>query len=128
MRPSLPLIASALVIALAVGCATPDRDAATSRATTRPSAEAPVKVPLKGLEAANAQPVRKALADLEGVASVEVLESEQVARIQMERGSWLSIAGVEKALLRTKVSLDAERMVLGPRLKLKLIGVRCPDC
>ena len=29
----------------------------------------------------------------------------------MERGSWLSIAGVEKALLRTKVSLDAERMV-----------------
>ncbi len=57
MRPSLPPIASALVIALAVGCTTPDRDAATrasSRATTRPSAEATVKVPLKGLEAANA--------------------------------------------------------------------------
>ncbi len=120
------LLASASVVALVVaGCTTPSHDAAP---TTKPWAEAPTQVPLKGLDSANAQPVRKALADLEGVASVEVLESGQAARIHMERGSWLSIAGVEKALLRTKVSLDAERIVLGPRLKLKLTGVRCPDC
>ncbi len=126
MKPRpMSLLASASVVVLLAGCTTPPEGA---RAATRPWAATPIVVPLEGLETAAASRVSKLLAGLDGVASVEILEAEQAVRIRLQQGSSLSVAGLEKALGGAEASVDAERMLLGPRFLLKLTGVRCPDC
>ena len=129
MSKTLHVASTVLLLALLAGCKSAEaRSAPVAEPRAQPAGDA-LNVPLVNLENESArQAVRKALVKLEGVSRVDILEREGAAQIHMEKGASLSIARLEEGLARAAVSLDAERMLLGPKLALKRTGVRCPDC